>query len=179
VRSYFVPDEYWQSLEVSHNLVFGYGYLTWEWQDHKLRSVLHPLIYAGLYWVLKVTRTDWPWLVAYLPRLLNGGLLYLTDRLVLSTASKMYGPEVGRTSWILFLTTWFVTYAGVRTYANSMEMVLTAAALYCIAHHYTVCTDVFVSLNFVMRPTSAVFWLPYYFSILLDYRRLLQAVSVA
>jgi len=31
VRTAFNPDEYWQSLEVAHNLVFGYGHLTWEW----------------------------------------------------------------------------------------------------------------------------------------------------
>lgn len=28
VRSYFSPDEYWQSLEVAHNMIFGYGELT-------------------------------------------------------------------------------------------------------------------------------------------------------
>ena len=26
VRTYFNPDEYWQSLEIAHRLVFGYGY---------------------------------------------------------------------------------------------------------------------------------------------------------
>lgn len=29
-RSFFQPDEYFQSLEVAHHLVFGYGALTWE-----------------------------------------------------------------------------------------------------------------------------------------------------
>lgn len=179
VRSYFVPDEYWQSLEVSHNLVFGYGYLTWEWRDQRLRSVLHPLIYAAVYWILKSVGCDTPWLVAYLPRLLHGFFLHLTDRLVYATATKMYGIEIGRMSWLLFLSTWFVTYAGVRTYANSLEMLLTAAALYCIVHNKSVWTDVFVSLNFVVRPTSAVFWLPYYFGFLFQFRRLVQAVGIA
>jgi hypothetical protein len=31
LRTFFNPDEYWQSLEVAHRLVFGYGHLTWEW----------------------------------------------------------------------------------------------------------------------------------------------------
>ena len=32
VRTYFNPDEYWQSLEVAHHLAFdGHGHLTWEW----------------------------------------------------------------------------------------------------------------------------------------------------
>ncbi|KAL6056153.1 Mannosyltransferase [Balamuthia mandrillaris] len=34
VKTYFAADEYWQSLEVAHNTVFGYGYLTWEWRPH-------------------------------------------------------------------------------------------------------------------------------------------------
>jgi phosphatidylinositol glycan class B len=32
VKTFFDPDEYWQSLEVAHEHVFGYGYLTWEWE---------------------------------------------------------------------------------------------------------------------------------------------------
>lgn len=31
VWTFFNPDEYWQSLEPAHRLVFGYGHLTWEW----------------------------------------------------------------------------------------------------------------------------------------------------
>ena len=30
-QTFFQPDEYFQSLEVAHHLVFGYGHLTWEW----------------------------------------------------------------------------------------------------------------------------------------------------
>lgn len=29
----FQPDEFYQSLEPAHALVFGYGHLTWEWRD--------------------------------------------------------------------------------------------------------------------------------------------------
>lgn len=32
-RAFFQPDEYWQSLEVAHAWVFGYGYKTWEWRS--------------------------------------------------------------------------------------------------------------------------------------------------
>ncbi|CAO1635987.1 unnamed protein product [Parajaminaea phylloscopi] len=32
-RTFFQPDEYWQSLEIAHRLVEGYGYLTWEWSS--------------------------------------------------------------------------------------------------------------------------------------------------
>jgi hypothetical protein len=29
VQTYFNPDEYWQSLEVAHNMVFDHGFITW------------------------------------------------------------------------------------------------------------------------------------------------------
>ena len=32
VRTYFIPDEYWQTFEIAHSLAFGYGYKTWEWR---------------------------------------------------------------------------------------------------------------------------------------------------
>ena len=35
-------------IQVAHKLVFGYGHLTWEWQEG-LRSYLHPLIFAFLF----------------------------------------------------------------------------------------------------------------------------------
>lgn len=31
VQTYFDPDEYWQTIEVSHHRAFGYGWRTWEW----------------------------------------------------------------------------------------------------------------------------------------------------
>ena len=62
VQTYFSPDEYWQSLEVAHSMVFGYGYLTWEW-DEKIRGILHPMIFAVLYMLLKVLKLDYPLLI--------------------------------------------------------------------------------------------------------------------
>lgn len=59
LQTYFSPDEYWQSLEVAHSMVFGYGHLTWEWHE-KIRGILHPLIFAALYKVLKALSLDYP-----------------------------------------------------------------------------------------------------------------------
>ena len=58
VQTYYVPDEYWQSLEVAHNIAFGYGYLTWEWKEG-IRSYIYPLIIAGLYKLLYIIRLDY------------------------------------------------------------------------------------------------------------------------
>lgn len=57
VQTFFVPDEYWQSLEVSHYLVFNYGYLTWEWIKG-IRSYIPTLIFAGLYKMLQCIGMD-------------------------------------------------------------------------------------------------------------------------
>ena len=49
------PDEYWQGPEVAHQLVFGYGELTWEWRDPaRIRSVLYPLVCGAPMLLLKV-----------------------------------------------------------------------------------------------------------------------------
>lgn len=57
VRTFFVPDEYWQSLEVSHYLAFNYGYLTWEWSKG-IRSYIPPLTFAILYKCLQIIGMD-------------------------------------------------------------------------------------------------------------------------
>lgn len=61
-RTFFQPDEYWQSLEVAHRLVFGYGYQTWEWRDLAgmggIRSALYPLLFVPVYRGLEVTGLD-------------------------------------------------------------------------------------------------------------------------
>ena len=47
VRTQFDPDEYWQLLEPARWLVYGEGWLTWEWMPPiALRSWLHPLLFS-------------------------------------------------------------------------------------------------------------------------------------
>ena len=62
VQTYFNPDEYWQALEVAHRMAFGFGHLTWEWHEH-IRGYTHPLLFAVLYHVLRITGLDYPSLV--------------------------------------------------------------------------------------------------------------------
>lgn len=53
-RTFFQPDEYYQSLEPAHHIVFGYGALTWEWFT-SIRSVLYPALNVPVYALLKAT----------------------------------------------------------------------------------------------------------------------------
>jgi GPI mannosyltransferase 3 len=58
-QTFFQPDEFFQSLEVAHQLVFGYGHLTWEWlSEHPIRSILYPSLNVPIYYVLKITGLD-------------------------------------------------------------------------------------------------------------------------
>jgi len=68
--SYFQPDETWQSLEVAHRLVFGYGYLTWEWRPSAssvggIRSPIYALMFVPGFWIAKALGLDgWAGLVS-------------------------------------------------------------------------------------------------------------------
>ena len=69
LRSSQRAHEFYQSLEVAHHAVFGYGHLTWEWSTSPpIRSAFFPSIYMPVYWLLKVTGLDsGPLLVRWLP----------------------------------------------------------------------------------------------------------------
>ena len=55
LSTFFVPDEYFQCVEVAHESVFGYGSLTWEWKpDRPMRSFLYPSLFALPLSILKV-----------------------------------------------------------------------------------------------------------------------------
>ncbi|CAI5933960.1 unnamed protein product [Closterium sp. NIES-65] len=80
VQTYFNPDEFWQGPEVAHRMVFGYGYLTWEWQpEWAARSFLHPLLFAAGYRLLALLRCDTPWLVRHSPRFMQAAMATLAD----------------------------------------------------------------------------------------------------
>lgn len=53
IKTYFDPDEYWQSIEISHLRVFGYGFKTWEWIIG-LRSCLFTLPYIAAFYLIKI-----------------------------------------------------------------------------------------------------------------------------
>lgn len=58
-RTFFQPDEFFQSLEVAHRSVFGYGHLTWEWLAQvPVRSAFFPLLYMPVYYTLKLAHLD-------------------------------------------------------------------------------------------------------------------------
>lgn len=129
VQTYFNPDEHWQSAEVAHRIVFGYGHLTWEWTTG-LRSYLHPLIFAALYKVLVMLKLDTRWLVMKAPRLLQAIFATFGDYYLFKLAKLHWGEHAAR--WALFcqMINWFTFFCMVRPFSNCLEAVLTVAALY-------------------------------------------------
>ncbi|KAK9824054.1 hypothetical protein WJX72_007382 [[Myrmecia] bisecta] len=140
IRTAFNPDEYWQSLEVAHRLAFGYGHLTWEWAAG-LRGYAHPLLFAALYKALALLHLDSAWSVANAPRLLQAPLAACADVYVYSLTRELFGAAVARWALACQVLSWFTFYCLVRTFSNSLEAILTIAALYhwrahagCISH---------------------------------------------
>jgi len=56
-------DEIFQSVEVAHELVFGRGFLYWEWGEG-LRSYVMPGFFAGVYWLLDLFGVRDPYFLA-------------------------------------------------------------------------------------------------------------------
>ena len=140
-RSYFVADETWQSLEVAHRLVFGYGELTWEWQKG-IRSAIFPSMFALIYRTLKAMGLDNPTTILVVPRIFMACLLVCQDFI-------MYWIG-GMNCMAVHLTLWSSAYFGTRTLSNSFETLLSLCSL---------CFDVPLSLvmfSFWVRPTSLI-----------------------
>ncbi|KAF8544834.1 Alg9-like mannosyltransferase family-domain-containing protein [Trichophaea hybrida] len=135
VRTFFQPDEYFQSLEPAWNLAFGEGYLTWEWR-HGLRSVAHPMIFAGLYKAiayicnaLYISPSQQAEVIVIAPRILQALFAAMGDWATARLAGRLWGSDVGWISLCISLGSAWQWFCGVRTFANSLETVVTAVAL--------------------------------------------------
>ncbi|KAF9579497.1 glycosylphosphatidylinositol anchor biosynthesis, partial [Lunasporangiospora selenospora] len=128
--TYFSPDEYWQALEVAHQITFGQGYLTWEW-DVRLRSVLHPLVFAALYKVLDLLSLDNDTLFIYAPRILQSVFASLADFYTYRFAFRLFQDQmIANCTLLLSVFSWWNFFCSTRTLANSLEAALTIVALY-------------------------------------------------
>ncbi len=156
-RGYFVPDETWQSVEVAHKLVFGNGYLTWEWR-HGLRSYLHPALFAWIFQLLKVLNLDTPFLISVCPRIFQGFLSAAGDAAIVKFFQLTFAKN-SASFVLIYASNWFLLYASSRTLINTLEMNLTSMALLLYVQKRTSYVGL-IAIAFMMRPTTAIFWLP-------------------
>ncbi|XP_058082019.1 mannosyltransferase APTG1 [Magnolia sinica] len=169
VRTYFNPDEHWQSLEVAHRIVFGYGHLTWEWKKG-IRSYLHPLIFALLYKILEFFHLDTPSFMMKAPRLLQSIFSSFGDLYLYKLSYLIFNERVAR--WALFSqwVNWFMFFCSTRTLSNSLETALTMIGLFYwwpslkglskpgpLASRKLALAV--AALACAVRPTSAITWL--------------------
>ncbi|KAK3089704.1 hypothetical protein FSP39_005759 [Pinctada imbricata] len=165
IQTAYVPDEYWQSVEVAHQMVFGYGYLTWEWRT-AIRGYIYPSIFALLYKVLAIFSLDHRLLLIKLPRVLQGLLAAWGDLYLYKLSRKL--SDRATAQWTLFcqVISWYTLYSCTRTLTNSVETVLVTIAMYYfpwpnIKSNSRSGTSKFVCfmvLSIIIRPTAAIIW---------------------
>ncbi|XP_073922097.1 GPI mannosyltransferase 3 isoform X3 [Castor canadensis] len=180
VQTSFVPDEYWQSLEVAHHMVFNYGYLTWEWAE-RLRGYTYPLVFASIYKILHLLGKDSVQLLIWIPRLAQALLSAIADVRLYSLMKQLENQELGR--WVFFcqLCSWFTWYCCTRTLTNTMETVLSIIALFYYPWEgsksmNSVTYSFLVALAFIIRPTALIPWVPLLFRHFWQERRKLDLI---
>ncbi|CCM00013.1 uncharacterized protein FIBRA_02039 [Fibroporia radiculosa] len=174
--TFFQPDEYFQSLEVAHHLVFGFGHLTWEWlSSTPIRSIVYPGLNVPVYWVLKVLGLDNTRLLIWGPKIIHGVFAAGTDIWLCDLTRKVLGERYVLTALFLSLTSFFHGLSLARSFSNSLETSLTVIALsYFPWHHDENAFKrqeirrmlIFAALACVIRPTNAIIWV-YMFAALL------------
>ncbi|XP_069029796.1 GPI mannosyltransferase 3 [Embiotoca jacksoni] len=164
VQTSFVPDEYWQSVEVSHHMVFNYGYLTWEWKAG-IRGFSYPLFFAFLYKILHFINYDSVYLLIWLPRLLQALLAAFADVKFFFLIRTLENRDVARWTFFCQLCSWFTWFCCTRTLTNSMETTITCLALFYFPlpgskTHSSKKYLALVALAVIVRPTALIVWFP-------------------
>lgn len=169
IQTFFVPDEFWQGPEVAHKIVFGYGYLTWEWKEG-LRGWSFPLIFATSYKFLALFGIDTTKFLVVAPRLVQACFASCGDLFLYKLAVRRFGPQSGIWTLICYLISWFTFYCVTRTLTNSLETIVTIVALYYWPSNRVKDSDdnnkeiikalSFAAFSCIVRPTAAIIWIP-------------------
>ncbi|XP_074474789.1 GPI alpha-1,2-mannosyltransferase 3 [Sebastes fasciatus] len=164
VQTSFVPDEYWQSLEVSHRMVFNYGYLTWEWKEG-IRGFTYPLFFAFIYKILYFINYDSVYLLIWIPRIIQALFAAFADVKFFFLIRTLESHDVAKWTFFCHMCSWFSWYCCTRTLTNSMETTITCLALsyYPLPGSKTHNSKIYltlVALAVVVRPTALIVWFP-------------------
>lgn len=164
VNTFFQADEYWQALEPAHKAVFGYGYLTWEWQ-YGLRSYLHPLLYMVPYWIAKLLGGGEDgegcyWYVLAAPKVFNALIAAVGDYyLYWLIQSRFRNDRLAKLVSLMSLFSAWNWYCWCRSFSNSLELTLTIVALYYLSIASVAKSLVVAAFACLVRPTNAIIWL--------------------
>ncbi|PRT55695.1 GPI mannosyltransferase 3 [Wickerhamiella sorbophila] len=169
IKTFFQPDEYFQSWEKAHNDVFGYGQVTWEWKS-SVRTSLVPLVFGGLFRLANLLHINY-----MVPGKVFCGLVAATgDIYTYKLALKLTkSRQVAQLAFWASLASVFNFYAGTRAFSNTFEMALTAVSLYLwpmTADNLQtngdlsrfVGTLILANVTVLLRPTNAALWIIMY-----------------
>jgi phosphatidylinositol glycan class B len=127
VRTYFIPDEYWQTFEIAHSLAFGYGYQTWEWKsDIAIRSYLYPFIISLIYRILAFFNLDTASILINSATLFQTFLVFLGD---LAYLKFLHGHKLIFLILLCRFTCWYTMYSSPRLLINNLEEILFICSL--------------------------------------------------
>ncbi|KAF2018151.1 glycosyltransferase family 22 protein [Aaosphaeria arxii CBS 175.79] len=140
LRTFFQPDEFFQSLEPAWQLVFGResnAWITWEWRN-QLRSSLHPDIFAAVYLVAAklsqlcgLNLPSQAELYIAAPKVTQAVFAALLDFHTWKLAEQTYG-RASRTAYAtlaLSLCSPWQWFCSTRTLSNCLETTLTSIAV--------------------------------------------------
>jgi GPI mannosyltransferase 3 len=174
--TYGNPDEYWQAPEVAHALVFGKGYIPWEWWPSSLiRSSFHVWLIALLYKCLALVSLDHWFLVFTIPRILHTVIMTWIDYMTLQIAIFI-SPSSIKFVLIAHLINWYLAYTTPRPIINTLECFFCVSSVYLwissrdrffspsfdpTAIRNTSLAAFLVVFGGLVRPSLLLFWAPF------------------
>ncbi|KAF1921977.1 Alg9-like mannosyltransferase family-domain-containing protein [Ampelomyces quisqualis] len=147
LRTFFQPDEFFQSLEPAWQLAFGHSSnacITWEWRT-QLRSSLHPALFAVVYRVAAAlahlcglhlpARAD---LLLATPKATQSIFAALLDYYTWKLAEKAYRrrSRTALAALALSVASPWQWFCSTRTLSNCIEATITTIAIYYWPWHW-------------------------------------------
>ncbi|KAH7389497.1 Alg9-like mannosyltransferase family-domain-containing protein [Phaeosphaeria sp. MPI-PUGE-AT-0046c] len=147
LRTFFQPDEFFQSLEPAWQLAFGgtsRAWITWEWRTH-LRSSLHPALFAAVYRLAAhladlcgLTLPARAHLLLVAPKVTQAVFAALLDCYTWKLAEKAYGrgSRTALATLALSVCSPWQWFCSTRTLSNCVEATITTIAIYHWPWHW-------------------------------------------
>lgn len=170
------PDEYWQVTQVAYRTVYGdpqNGYdidLPWELHnDYRLRNTIYPLFLAVPMYFLKITGLDTNMAIRLCPYLVHMLLVLLGDHYLWRVGRETVGKQATQCAFVFYLTNRVQNALIIRCFTNAIEEIISIIAFYFysrVGSSLTANTAIFtalVSVQFMMRNTSPIGWIPLLF----------------
>ncbi|KAF2833999.1 hypothetical protein CC86DRAFT_365741 [Ophiobolus disseminans] len=147
LRTFFQPDEFFQSLEPAWQLAFGASsgpWITWEWRT-QLRSSLHPGLFAAVYRIAAhvaarcgLTLPAKAELLLAAPKLAQAVFAALLDCYTWKLAERAYGrgSRTALATLALSLCSPWQWFCSTRTLSNCLETTISTIAIYYWPWHW-------------------------------------------